>query len=118
MGTQKLPITKSEHNAIVKEAEKLKGTQKEYVWKAYLLFRFTGMHTSRLISPESKIEELEKDGRIRIAWYRTMKGKNPSKKSVFSTRIEDIDLCLPRSFFPECEFYPHSIFDEKAIWSC
>lgn len=86
MGTQKLPVPVDDLHHYEREIMKLKGTRKEWVLKCYLLFRYQGIHVSRVISAESELKEIEApDGRIRLGWYRTMKGQNPSKAKAWTT---------------------------------
>jgi len=73
MGKQKLPISKKECADIERELEKLKGTKHERIFKAYLLFRYTGCHVSVITDKKYELREEMQEGYLRVIWNRPKK---------------------------------------------
>lgn len=88
MGTQKLPISKKENADIERELEKLKGTKDENVFKAYLLFRYTGCHVSVITNKKYELKEEKQEGYLRVIWNRPKKkGQKAETKIVKHRKI-------------------------------
>lgn len=82
MGKQKLPITERECRKIEDRLKLLKDTKEENIYKAYLLFRYTGCHVSVITDKKYQLREKEFEGYIRIVWNRPKKKRGKAYTSI------------------------------------
>lgn len=78
---QKLPMT-------IDELDRLEAIACSYPkdsdhYRVFMLLRYTGMHVCCLYRKESRIKEIQRNGRTHIRWYRPMKGKIKGVKNLW-----------------------------------